>query len=304
MKQFTSESIMSLREALTLIYWKRKDLKTFIYHTIDNNDIVTAIDFENSTKEETVALLIERMLQRQSVYHDDILKLFNAVLHFKDFSHLRKWDDGEAKIKNAQNAVEALKKHASGYFQLEEEKKLAENRKRANEIMQREKEVARQKLVLLKDSFLKLAAMKKPTERGYAFELFLNDLFKYYDLDPRHSFKIIGEQIDGAFTFENTDYILEAKWQSSLINAGDLYKFAGKVSGKLKNTIGLFISFNGFSLESQETQAPGLKSMILMDGNDLMAVLEERIELNDLIYRKRRHASETGNIYLKANDII
>jgi hypothetical protein len=35
-----------------------------------------------------------------------------------------------------------------------------------------------------------------------------------------------------------------------------------------------------------------------------MAVLEERIDFNELLYRKRRHASETGNIYLKVSEII
>jgi hypothetical protein len=304
MKVFSSESILALKEALTLIYWRRKDIKTFIYHTIENKTIVTTIDFENSTKEESVSLLIDRMVQRQDIYNDDLLRLFDAVLHFKDFSHLNRWEDAEIKIKNARNAVEALRKQASGYFQLQEEKQRAENRKKAFELMQREKEATRAKLATIKSSFLTLTGMSNVQERGYAFESFLNDLFEYYDLDPRRSFKITGEQIDGAFTFENTDYIVEAKWQSMLNNAGDLFKFAGKISGKLKITMGLFISFTGFSNESLEVQAPGIKSMILMDGNDLMAVLDERIDLPELMYRKRRHASETGNIYLKISEVL
>jgi hypothetical protein len=232
------------------------------------------------------------------------LKLFDAVLHFKDFSHLNRWDDPETKIKNARNAVEALRKQASGYFQLQEEKTRAEERKKAYEMIQREKEAAKAKLSTIKSAFIRITSISEPTERGYAFESFLNDIFEYYDLDPRRSFKISGEQIDGAFTFENTDYIVEAKWQKELINAGDLYKFAGKISGKLKITMGLFISFNGYSSEALSVDAPGIKSMILMDGNDIMAVLDERIDLTELMYRKRRHASETGNIYLKVSDIV
>ena len=83
-----------------------------------------------------------------------------------------------------------------------------------------------------------------------------------------------------------------------------MYTFAGKLSGKLKNTLGLYMSINGFSSESLNVDAPGIKSMILMDGADLYAVLENRIELRDLLYRKRRHASETGIIYLKVTDIL
>jgi hypothetical protein len=44
--------------------------------------------------------------------------------------------------------------------------------------------------------------------------------------------------------------------------------------------------------------------MILMDGSDLMAVLEGRIDLTQLLRRKRRHASQIGNIYLKVGDIL
>ncbi len=44
--------------------------------------------------------------------------------------------------------------------------------------------------------------------------------------------------------------------------------------------------------------------MILMDGSDLMAVLEGRIDLILLLMRKRRHASQTGNIYHKIHEIM
>jgi len=304
MKQFSSESIIALKDALVHIYWRRKDIKTFVYHTIDNKPLVSTIDFENSTKEESVSILINRMMQRLDLYHDDLLKLFDAVLHFKDFSHLKKWDDPDKKIQEAKNAVDILRKHTEGYFQLQEEKERAEQRKKTFEHMQREKEVAKTKLVQIKSSFMQLAANKDPIEKGYAFEKFLNDLFEFYELDPRRSFKILGEQIDGAFTFDNTDYIIEARWRDDLVNGGELYKFAGKISGKLKLTLGLFISFSGYSSESLSGNNPGIQSMILMDGEDIMAVLDERIDLNDLLYRKRRHASETGNIYLKIKDIL
>ena len=304
MKTFSSEAIIALKDAMTHIYWKRKDIKAFIYHTIQNKILVTTIDFENSTKEESISILIDRMVARLDIYYDDFLRLFDAVLHFKDFSHLKIWDDPETKILKAKNAVEALRKHAEGYFQLKEEKERSEQRRQAYESIQRERQVTREKLARIKNAFMYLSSLQNMSERGYAFEAFLNDLFEYYELDPRRSFKITGEQIDGAFTFENTDYIVEAKWQNESINAGELYKFAGKVSGKLKITMGLFISYNGFSSDSLQVDSPGIKSMILMDGADLIAVLDERIDLTDLLYRKRRHAAETGNIYLKVSEII
>jgi hypothetical protein len=40
-----------------------------------------------------------------------------------------------------------------------------------------------------------------------------------------------------------------------------------------------------------------------MDGADMMAVLENRIDLKDLLFRKRRHASDTGDIFFKFGDM-
>jgi hypothetical protein len=44
--------------------------------------------------------------------------------------------------------------------------------------------------------------------------------------------------------------------------------------------------------------------IILMDGSDLMAVLEGRIDLLELLLRKRRHAAETGNAFLPIHQIL
>ncbi len=41
-----------------------------------------------------------------------------------------------------------------------------------------------------------------------------------------------------------------------------------------------------------------------MDGADLMSVLEERIDFVSLLLRKKRHAAQTGTIYLKIHEII
>ncbi len=303
MKKYSPSAILALKEALSNIYWRKKDLRSFIYHAINNKAIVSTVDWENNTKYENVSNLLDRMVTRTDIYNDDILSLFDAVMHFSDFSHLLKWDEADMKVKRAKDSVESLKKHAQGCFQLLEEKERSIQRRKAYSEMLAEKREFDAKLIMLKDDFEKLLVAKNATQRGYSLEKFLNDLFLFYDLDPKSSFKIVGEQIDGAFTFDSSDYLLEAKWQQDPVNAGDLYKFAGKLSGKLKNTLGLFISINGFSSESIQVDSPGIKSMILMDGSDIYAIVENRIDLKDLLYRKRRHASETGNIYLKYKEM-
>ena len=89
-----------------------------------------------------------------------------------------------------------------------------------------------------------------------------------------------------------------------LISTEDLDAFAGKLSRKLENTLGLFLSINGFSEDAVKAHATGRRLMILMDGSDLMAILEGRIDLMELLYRKKRFAAQTGNIYLRIHEIM
>ena len=297
MKKYSPSAIQALKEALTNIYWTKKDLRGFIYHSIEQNAIISTIDWTNNQKRESVYQLIDRMTDRLDIYNDDLLKLFYSVMRFNDFSHLKQWDDHETKIKKAKESVEALRTHAAGYFALKEEKDRAAERKKAFEKMQNEKLGFQRKISELNDNFKILAKEENHNKRGYLLEKFLNELFLIFDLDPKEPFKTVGEQIDGAFTFDSQDYLLEAKWQKSLVQAGDLYKFGGKIAGKFKSTLGLFISINGFSSECTESDSPVVKSMMLMDGQDLMAVLDNRIMLTEMLFRKRRHAVEKGEIF-------
>jgi hypothetical protein len=47
---------------------------------------------------------------------------------------------------------------------------------------------------------------------GYSLEGFLNSLFEYEGLKPRGPFKIVGEQIDGSFTWGHRTHLIEARW--------------------------------------------------------------------------------------------
>lgn len=303
MKTFSPNAILALKEALTHIYWKKQDLRSFVYHTVENKVFISTIDWDNYKKAESAGILVDRMVARPDLYEEDLLRLFDVTMHFNDFSHLKQWDDADTKIKKAKDAVEALRKHTDGYFQLKEEKEKIEARRSVFASMQKEKESFANMISVLKDDFMRLVMERNAQKRGFAFEKFLNSLFVLFDLEPKESFRIIGEQIDGSFTFDGNDFLLEAKWQEKPVDLGDLYKFGGKIEGRLKLTLGLAISINGFTADYGESKSPAMKTMLLMDGADLMAVLENRIDLKDMLFRKRRHASDTGDIFLKFKDM-
>lgn len=85
---------------------------------------------------------------------------------------------------------------------------------KSSEIIDKEKikeqAVEVEKLILIKDQFMNISQLP-PKERGYAFEKFLRDLFVIYNFNPRPSFRIQGEQIDGSILFDHETYLLEAK---------------------------------------------------------------------------------------------
>lgn len=296
-RKISPHALIALKDALSNIYWTKKDLRQFIELTIYNTQIVSTIDWQGNPKYESVSQLIDRMSARQDMFRDDLLALLREVSNLDDFSHLSYWDEKGTLTKRAKSSVEKLRAQTIGYFEKLEEIDSAATRKLEHSAKIRESIAFGEKLAALKDEFWQMVANENAQERGYQFERLLNELFHLFDMLPKAAFKITGEQIDGSFTFDNDDYILEAKWQKNLINAADLYAFGGKISGKLKNTLGLFISLNGFSADATETGSSIVKSMILMDGQDLMMVLDGRIRFNELIFIKRRHASDTGEIY-------
>jgi Restriction endonuclease len=302
-KKISVQALLALKDALTNVFWTKKDLRHFIELTIENPLIISTIDWNENTKLESVSQLIDRMGKRQDMYQTDLLKLIQETGNFNDFSHLKIWDNSEDKIKKAKASVEKLRTNTKGYFDTIEELKKAEKSRENNQAKIKESITYQQKLDELKTEFFAIAINTNHQQRGHQLEKFLKELFFFFDLDPKNSFKITGEQIDGTFTFDNTDYLLEAKWQKKQIDAQDLYGFGGKITGKLKNTLGLYISLEGYSSESTKTKSPTLNSIILMDGADLMQVLEGRIKLTDMLYIKRRNASQTGELFYRITGI-
>ncbi len=302
-KKIASAAIVALREALTNLYWYKGDLRSFLTSTLTNPALLSRLNW-GDYKRNVVGELIAFLERRQDEYQADLLRLMTEVARVDDFSHLERLEGGKQKAAMARAAVRALRKLTEAHESLfDEQKRMEERRRKAHEEMLRTTAV-RTKLEELTEEYFKLLGSEEPQQRGYRLEKIIRALFELFDLDPRASFKIVGEQIDGAFTFDATDYLFEGKWQQEPVGAADLDVLAGKLARKLDNTLGLFLSINGFSEDGVKAHSSGRRLMILMDGSDLMAVLEGRIDLIQLLLRKRREASQTGNIYLRIHEIL
>jgi hypothetical protein len=179
---------------------------------------------------------------------------------------------------------------------------LASNKTKIIENEDKQKSNAIEIAKLCKD-FLILEKLP-PQERGFAFERFLKEFFKAFDLNPRASFRNQGEQIDGSLEFENLTYLIEAKWQNKPVGIDDLLVFHSKVEGKATWSRGIFISMSGFTEDGLTAFSHGRPTNIIaFNGQDIYFILEGKMRLDDAIRLKARKAAETGEIMVSVYDL-
>ncbi|MFU0505326.1 restriction endonuclease [Pseudaminobacter sp. NGMCC 1.201702] len=163
-------------------------------------------------------------------------------------------------------------------------------------------EVDRQKIAKIKSNLLQVTLLA-PHARGYAFEVFLKDLFNAFGLVAQEPFRLRGEQIDGSFLLASDIYLLEAKWHGQPIGVAELHTFHGKIEQKAAWTRGLFVSNSGFTDDGLVAFGRG-KRVICMDGLDLYEMLEREIPLTQVLERKVRRAAETGSAFVRVPDLF
>ncbi|WP_417940555.1 hypothetical protein [Flavobacterium sp. RS13.1] len=73
-KKISPQAILSLKEALTVIYWKKENLQDYLKLVLDNSTIVSTINWQG-TKRESIKELISRMTNRLDIYEQDLMNL-------------------------------------------------------------------------------------------------------------------------------------------------------------------------------------------------------------------------------------
>jgi hypothetical protein len=289
--------------AMVSIVWYKRDLFRIFDSSSVPRSILAGIPKEFNGRELTKREISDYVIGRLSSMGDEGLSALRMIVkqltNWRDFSAAS--DPREARL-----AVERLKNAVLEHDQETEEAR----QKRELEKKLRQEEQAKRiekssKLAELSLRFLDLMSSTDPQKRGYELQDMLYELFESCGLKPGRPFRIVGEQIDGDFVLDGDDFLLEAQWEKDKPTAEELYGFQSKVARKFEGTRGLYVGIQGFSPTSLEASSKGAQpNILLMDGEDLMYVLEERIDLATLLLTKRRHASRTGDVYYKARYIL
>ncbi|WP_280447113.1 restriction endonuclease [Nocardia brasiliensis] len=304
-KRISAQAYQALQKALPVVFWyKERTLKPFLKAAFrDHPELLDGLDFKEWTKYKIVDALVDRLLRQEAKYQDATIHLMIEVANMTRFFDLEPLEDSTARIATARRAVAEMKRHTELFEML-----LSERERLATQQAVFEQQLATQKkfdqtLVEMKDRFIAMHATANPHSRGKEFEGLLYQLFSLFDLNPSVAYELDTEQIDGAFTHDSDDYIVEARWRREKVSRGQADEFAKKVERRLRITLGLIVSVTGFTKDAVQEYSKSTP-FLTMDGTDLMCVLEGRIRLDDMLTRKKRHASETGQCYFSVSDMV
>jgi hypothetical protein len=155
------------------------------------------------------------------------------------------------------------------------------------------------KMEQLRNTYAAIASSTDdPQSRGYSLEDLLSELFAVHEITYRPPYKTGTEQIDGSFSFKGFDYLVEARWRKGPPTEADLAALKTKVDKKITSTRGLFVSIPGFRQEVVLEFTRGVTSnIVLMDGMDLLLILEGRVSLIDALDIKIQKAAQEGIIF-------
>jgi hypothetical protein len=301
-QRISPNALQALTDALATVVWYKNDLRAYLITATGEPALIASLDW--TYKRRAADELVQRLAADQDRYRDILVQLMVDVAALDEFPKLRGVDDAAEKIAETQAAVAELRKYIKPY-----EEELV-GREKARERIAEAKSNAEQRrsfadrLSALKDRYEKLAMMEDAQARGRALEPFLRDLFALFDLDPKAAFTLAGEQIDGSFTLGETNFLLEAKWTKNPTERKEIDPFKAKVTSRIENTLGLFLSINGFQPIAIEFHSGAGAQVLLMNGVDLYMVLDGRVDLVDLLKRKYRHASQTGEVLFEATRML
>lgn len=212
------------------------------------------------------------------------------------------------KAREELNTIEIMEANEAQLLEEEKKREILRVEELKRKVRQdRKKEIyERSKLLLL--MFDEMATKEKnPQRKGYLLEELTNMLFQLYDIALLESFRRNngGEQIDGAFKLDGWHYLVEMKWTNQLTDMSQLDSLYGKVSRSGKQTMGLFISINGWSQNviPLMKQHPD-KTIFLMDGFDLRVVLAGEIDLIEILHKKIAKFNLLAEPFVGAKELI
>jgi hypothetical protein len=238
-QRVSANAISALKDALTTAFWFKRDIYSYAKAAVGGEPLFLAgIDWTSPDqyKRDSVNLFVDRLVREQDEHQELLLALLVDVAAMDDFPQLQRVDDPEPKFAAARSAVARLRAVVQPYEQALMDRQASRERFEVARTEAKARRATTQRLAELKAGYLE--TMNLPAQaRGFALEKLLHETFEAFDLDPKASFRIAGEQIDGGLTFGGEYFLLEAKWQQHPTGRDDLDVFSAKVRRRGEVTV-------------------------------------------------------------------
>ncbi len=239
-------------------------------------NVLHDLDFQNNSN--VINQIVSEFFKMRTAVDKDYLDEAKAKRLLNEFKSLVGNDPIEREIENqkSRDTQERLKKESE------------------------EKKMEREKLEIFKNKFLGLLQnSSNPQQRGFDFEKLFFEILELERFEFSKPYKNPGEQIDGHFKYEKFDYLVEVKWEKDSAKQKDLSTFDGKIKSKAQSTRGIFVAINGFDQNAICKFSGDSPRIILMDGQDLMSILEGRTTFYDCLKSKVNALVKHGNIFFR-----
>jgi hypothetical protein len=299
-ERLTPYYIDLIYEAALKSFWRKKALARFLRQCGISESFLVGWAEDESKRD-----LLDRLFAKLPTTDKGraaLLRMAKLLMEQRSFPDLQGWEESAERIKEAHDTVSRLRIHHS---QQEEVLQSEEASRRArDDFKTKQAEITRSQKTLqtLSDRLNDLGQRLGTVDAGYDFQDWFYDLVDFSEIPNRRPYVHAGRQIDGSLTVSGTTYLVELKFTAGQAAAPDIDTFYKKVTTKADNTMGIMVSVSGYSTVAQKEASGDRTPLLLMDHGHIYLVLGGVVGLADVIERIRRHASQTGEAYLPADD--
>jgi hypothetical protein len=291
---FTEQIEVLIKDGVSNLYWYKGDLRKAWLRA----GVPEALCYEISLIKDEENRIISKRRQMDQLYErirdaDYNLRLrisrefVRTLIEHKNFVP----QDQKHRIDIAERSALKLREVIKAQ-EIQQEQSERQRREAATAV----KRTYEQELEIVKCDFERALTMQ-PQPRGYALEKIFPALMKISGIKVEESFKILGEQLDGAIKYDGNYYLVELKWVASKLGPSEVGSFYFKVDGKL-GARGIVIAMNGYSSGVLESVSKGKElKVLLLDGNHLANVFYGQYTFPILLEHAIKYASLRGILY-------
>lgn len=298
--QLTPYYISLVYDACLKSFWRKHALSKFLRQCGVSESFLSGLAQGESKRDFLDRLFTE--LPKNDRGRSGLLRIAVCLMDQRTFPDLDNWEDSAQKIKAAHDAVSRLSVYHS---QQQDELQSEEDKQKAREAFRkRQAEVtsSQQSLHKLNERLTSLGKRLGAQQAGYDFQDWFYDLLDFSEIENRKPYIHAGRQIDGSLTLAGTTYLVELKFTTEQAGAPDVDTFYKKVTSKADNTMGVMLSISGYSTVARKEASGEKTPLLLLDHSHLYLVLGGIMGFGEVVERIRRHASQTGEAYLSAQE--